>query len=256
MKRIYSGTPRQISGTMTEILSIFSIQKAKSHIIRLTAISLVLFLIPLVSAIDFQLASPESFSLNESFDVSISASTSEIYDVKIFVHDESSKTLSEIYNDKWKNPYYYIKESFPSKTTYSIRVIETSNSYEICARLRKTGKSNYDQVCNPISISDDKEIQDDSQENSQNESSDVQIEEPKNTSEESPPEETSSTQDENPLIETENTSSKRIVLNSPKEAKTSENTFVTKQEKLRLYAVYAFTFFCIIIIILLSLRKL
>ncbi len=52
-----------------------------------------------------------------------------------------------------------------------------------------------------------------------------------------------------PVFEDKN--QERIVL-TPKK----EETFVSNQDKIRLYAVYAFTFFALIIIILLSLRKL
>ena len=58
-------------------------------------------------------------------------------------------------------------------------------------------------------------------------------------------------------------SSKKIVLNSPSENDEvkeeivgEENNFVSKKEKLRIWVVYVFLAFCVVLIVLLSLRKL
>jgi len=46
----------------------------------------------------------------------------------------------------------------------------------------------------------------------------------------------------------------KILLNSP--GKNTESSLATKQEKMRLGIIYGFTFFCLVVIILLALKKL
>ena len=109
------------------------------------------FLIIPVFALDFELNSPERVDVNESFSVTINAQTSEIYDVKVFVEDSDEKLISEIYNDGWKNPRYYILSAFPEQSKFDIRIL-SAEDYSICARLRKTEKTNFDEQCNNITV--------------------------------------------------------------------------------------------------------
>jgi len=219
-----------------------------------------LFSLPLISALDFQITSPDYFEIDENLSVSISAETSEIYDVKIFVQNQESKTISEIYNDGWKTPYYYIKESFPNRKEYSIRIIKEADNYELCTRLRKTGKATYTQECKFLSSSE-QEVQDsqpqesnDSEQNntSKIESTTIEPIEPTKL-EKNDSETTENNISSDPPINQE-IENKKITLNSPQN--NEQEVLVTKQEKTRLWAIYAFTIFCIIIIILLALRKL
>jgi hypothetical protein len=223
---------------------------------KATVISIfLLFLIPFASALDFTLNSPDSVNLNESFSVSITATTSDIYDVKIFVQDNSTKIIiSEIYNNGWKNPFYYIKSIFPEKSEFELRAIDYSSNAALCARLRKTNSSSYSEKCNAISINQDLTV-----EEKTNNINKTTTEENRTTIQEinksSTPEADfipagSPSQNQiEPIIEDKN--QERIVL-TPKK----EEIFISNQEKIGLYAVYAFTFFALIIIILLSIRKL
>jgi len=231
---------------------------------KATVISLLffLFLLPFCSALDFSFTSPESVNLNESFQVVISATTPDNYDVKIVVMDNATKaTLSEIYNDEWKNPFYYIKSAFPAKSEFSVRVIKYSDKSQICTKLRKTGSSSYSEKCSPIEIKQSDAQEQESppeEEDKVNSTSNeikpnktVQKEAPDFTPASSPPSTYSSPEVEKtePVI---NGSNDKIIL-TPKTA--SAESFITKDEKIRLYAVYGFTFFSICIIILLALRK-
>ncbi|MEM4259506.1 MAG: hypothetical protein QXS38_01970 [Candidatus Pacearchaeota archaeon] len=219
---------------------------------KLMAINFFLFfmLIPLANSLDFTISYPEEVSINDSFSVIISAQTSDNYDVKIFVQDLStSKIISEIYNEGWKNPFYYIKSAFPQKSEFPIRVISDANEPQLCARMRKTGFSSYSEKCGAIKIkkqgvsnnlnskdSDGGEetSSDDKEKNSSVDFIPLIPKSPENK------QETSSADD-------------KIYLN-PK--KYSKEEFVTNDEKIRLIAVYSFTAFAIIIIILLAFKKL
>lgn len=205
---------------------------------------LLLLVLPNISALDFGLDSPDEVKLNEEFTATINADTSDIYDVKIFVHTSedqkitSDECISEIYNNDWENPWYYLKESFPDKKQYKIRVISNSGNQEICARLRKTGASAFDTKCNPIAIKDS------------------EIKEPEQTPEE--PEKQSREKISFPspekTISPAATNDTKLTLNSP--AQQTLKPLTTKQGKTRAYLAYSFTIFTIIIIILLALRKL
>jgi len=77
-------------------------------------------------ALEISIDYPQEVKINEVFSVSIDADTSEIYDIKIFVHsseDEEIKSeeyISEIFNDDWANPWYYLQDSFPSQKEYEV----------------------------------------------------------------------------------------------------------------------------------------
>ena len=218
---------------------------------KLTVISLLFLLMPLASALAFEFNAPDSAAVDANFSTSISAAASEDYDVKIFVQDNETKiTLSEIYSEGWKNPYYYLKAVFPDKSDFIIRIKNSSDNAVICARLRKTGGSSYNEECKNIKI-----IGANSQ--SPNEQIPEQISN-SNTSAKSQnliangdfvP---SGEKEQFSQLNKENTSEK-IFLNSGQNSKT---VFITKDEKLRIYAVYAFTALAIIAIIFLVMKKL
>jgi len=214
---------------------------------------LVILILPNISALDIFLDSPSEANLNQEFTVTIDTPDSDIYDVKIFVHNSedtkitSDEYISEIYSNGWKNPWYYLKESFPDKKQYEIKVISNPGNREICARLRKSGASSFDTQCKPITI---KDTQDESIINKDVEN--------KPSSLPSNPLQTSQDQEppvNNPLPQSaEKTNSEKLTLNSPTEQ--VQKTFTTSQEKSRIGLVYAFTIFTVRIIILLALRKL
>lgn len=231
------------------------IPKAILFIIVLTAInSLVL---QNVSALEISLDSPEEAELNSAFTVSISADSAEVYDVKVFVHNseddkiDRNEYISEIYYGGWQDSYLYIKGSFPEKTDYKIRVLESPGEREICARLRKTGTTAFSTQCNIINIigsensEEDKVIE---------KASNKENQEKVTTSEEIIP------ISKTPNQETQNLSYKseeKILLNSKLSKETGfKNSVTTPESGKRKILIYGFTGFCVLIIILLALRKL
>ena len=120
-------------------------------VISITSIFVFAFLVSFASSLEFQLISPSSSNVNTSFSVSISSSVSDVYDVKLFVHDDSKEFCEIYYDGKWNNPFYYLKGVFPQTTEYKVRAYY-SGTTKICARLRKTNSSSFTEVCNPITI--------------------------------------------------------------------------------------------------------
>lgn len=222
---------------------------------KLTAISfsvfVFLFCISLSSAITFQLNSPQNATQNVSFQVSLSAETSDVYDVKIFIYKDS-KSFSEIFNgSSWTNSYNYLLSRFPQIRDYQV-VSHFVGDTSICARLRKSESSSFTEVCQPIKItfSNKEENPNPAEEEQENQEDDEEnITTPKYYTKE--PDFIPETQVAQ--VSQDSSESDRIVLNSAQKPK---ETFISKQEKTRLYAVYAFTAFAIVIIILLALRKL
>lgn len=221
-------------------------------IIILTAINL-----SSVSALEINLTSPDSVFLNEKFEVSITADTLETHDVKIYVEDENSKTISQILNgNEWKSSYYYIKAAFPETKEFKLKITK-QGIWNICLRIRKDGTSNP--VCNEISVisSSAEENEEEPSNSKENNSSEEQTKTEQKI--EKIPEQTNTTIQEipnTPLKET--TENKRIVLNSkPQNTQTkSQEIFTTKKEKTRLAIIYGFAVFSVVIIILMALRKL
>ena len=220
---------------------------------KVTAISLLLILLPVVSAIDFDMDYPDSVNLNDEFSVSLSAETQETYDIKLFVqNNNTNEIISRIYNDGWKNPYYYLKEVFPNNTNFMVKVTNQSDNPVLCARLRKSGATSYSEECSMIKINIE-----DSEDIPENKTLQEAVEQ-ENTSiiknkSLSPDFSSASEPKQEPASEITAESS-RIDLNSQSE--TSENSaFLTADGKLRLLIVYSFTAFTIFIIILLIWKK-
>ncbi|MEM4271533.1 MAG: hypothetical protein QXD13_00340, partial [Candidatus Pacearchaeota archaeon] len=129
-------------------------------------------LIPFSSALKFDFASPSIASIKENISISISATTSDVYDVKIMITDATKKIIfSEIYEDKWRNPYQYIQFAFPEKSDFLIRAIKFSENVQVCIRLRKSGSSSYSELCKPIIIIDQEFSQEPSPNSDENEDS-------------------------------------------------------------------------------------
>jgi len=211
---------------------------------------------PIASALQITLNSPESVELNGEFEVSIEVDSSDIFDIKIFVHksdDQSiarSEYISEIYNDQWSDPWYYIKASFPEQKGYQVKVIESQGEREICARFRKTDTQSTYTECNSITIL---ETNLDNEEAESDEETEEEIEEESKEIE---------SQVESPIIKVDSleiisdNETEKIILNSPGKEIENEKTISTKLEKKRQWILYSFTGLCIIIIILLALRRL
>ena len=223
------------------------------------AINLVL-LLPLITALEFKLNTPESVNINESFKVSINAETTENYDVKIFIQDNEEKIISEIYNGGWKNPRYYIKSAFPNKTEFEIRALSAGN-YEICVRLRKSGKTTFDEACNKIDIKTLIEKEEPLENTEEDKGGNVKIDE--DIEEENLEKGNTNNNLENLSEKKANNEYKilenneRIVLNSGNvEKKDTGEVFLTKREKINRGIIYAFLGFSVVIIVLLALRNL
>ena len=219
------------------------------------ALLAILFL-PFSSAISFNFTAPSSISIDESFSVKISASLSENYDVKIVVEDSLGKTISQIYETSWRNPYQYIKSAFPASSEFQVRAINYSSSAQICVKLRKTNSTQYTENCNPITINPIQSVNPNL----------AAVSEEDSKTQESPAEENLSrpsplainpSSDFIPSAETfqepakENLSEEAIVLNKPK-----QKEFETSSQKLRDSLVYLFALLCIFIIVYLALKKL
>ena len=223
---------------------------------KLMAISILLLLLPLTSAIDFAFNHPSSISINESFSISLSATTSDTYDVKIFIQINGKEArISEIYNDGWKNSYYYVISACPEKSEFEIRVKNYSDNATICARLRKTGTTSPTYTnCSTIIInepeSSSNEETPETNEEQDNSTTNIQKQE---TKEDFIPENNKSQENlQSSQSNTQINSPEKIFLNS--KASSSE-PFISSDEKLRLIAVYSFTAIAIIIIIFLVMKK-
>ena len=239
-----------------------------------TAISIIfifaiVFLISPSSSLEFQLISPSSSNVNTSFSVSISSSVPDTYDVKIFVHDDSKEFCEIYYDGKWNNPYYYLKGVFPQTKEYKLRAYY-SGATKICARLRKTNSSSFTEVCNPITInpltnqtvqaptsnnsasnktssdnSANNKTSPDKSENSQDNTNNLNNMTPDFISDVK----ISESQEQENLSIADND---KIILNKKKE----DSKFIARQEKIWVYALYAFIVLLALIIAYFLLRNL
>ena len=205
---------------------------------------------PLISALEFSFISPESANIEESFNVEIQADTSDIYDIKIFIENEESKIISEIEYEGWKNPFYYIKSAFPGKKEFQIKALFAGN-YEICARLRQSGKSSFDEKCNSIKINSSKEGKE--QEIKKEETASET-----NSNKDNKTEKVKTKEDIAIQAKAQNInlpSNEKIILkaNNPTQ---SVQEFTSKKERIRNTIIYSFTAFTVLLIIILALRKL
>ncbi len=227
----------------------------------LTAIS---FLLPYASAIDFTFTSPDEVAEDEEFEVSITASTTDIYDVKIFVTNEIGKygrgnIVSEVYyNGQWKDPWIYLDGAFPGQTSFQNKVINFSGETEICVRLRLDVEPPpaYDGFCQPINVNGNSGNSNSNNGGGGNE--DESTEEENNDQDTSENPTTSNTTPVNTLLAQQPAPApKKIVLNAPaKNEKIDERSEVTKEQKVRTWVIYGFVFLCVILIVLLALKKL
>ena len=211
-----------------------------------------------VSGLEFTFDSPEEAGVDEEFNVVINADPAgEIYDVKVFVYQETkSNIISEVFFDgEWKNPWFYLQGVFPVTNVYNNKVLENVGETEICVRLRKAGAGGFDEVCKDINVNSGGE--NNAQINNSN--SDSEEEEDEFNSNENKP---ASSQDgvgiiltSHNVIDNVDQEKKKIVLGFVEEEKVEEK-IITKQEKVRRGVVYSFVGFLVLLIVLLALRRL
>ena len=200
-------------------------------------------------AADFDFTYEASSNSENEFNVDIELNSEDIYDVKVFIHDSpdekvsQSEILSQIKNgQKWQSSWNYIISAFPAQKQYRLKLNDSeSNADEkICVRLRKTGASSFNEICKPFNA-ENSPINNSNQ--NEEETQQIQI---------------IQIQQDN-ISNTDYVPEEKIFLNAKKELVIpiqKNTTIITNEEKLRLYLLYAFCFFSLITIILLSLRKL
>lgn len=213
-----------------------------------------------VSALNFSLNSPEEVFTDREFKVSISLDSQEVHDVKIYVEDPSSspKTISEIFNgDEWQNSYYYLDEAYPNKSSFNLKILKEGD-WKICLRVRKSSTPS-ESLCNEISVKSlikeepkiTEEKTNDADKNEEESSEDDAHDESKNTKKYLDNNLSASKRKSNSSAHIQE--QEIIFLNSKDN---SVKTITTKELKKDLTIFYSFTGACIIIIILLALRKL
>jgi hypothetical protein len=202
--------------------------------------------------IDFTFDSPEEIELEEEFVVEINVQTNEVYDIKIFVYKDTKRRnglVSEIYSDgSWKSSWFYLKGVFPSEREFKNRVLENYGDFEICARMRKTGESNFDEECKDIKIIE-KEIEEIPNEEKKEE--ELKTENLINNKSEGKEELSVKN-----LAETKKEINKVIVLNKKENMNEGEEVFISKKEKARRGVFYGFFGMLIFLVIFLALRRL
>lgn len=213
-------------------------------------------------ALEITLDSPQEVELEKDFSATISAETEENHDVKVFVHNsqdakiDRSEYISEIYNDGWQDSYLYIKESFPSQTEYKVKVFKGPGEREICARLRKSGTSAFSTQCEEIRVlGEEKEVSEKEEEEKEKEDEPEKrvIKKVSNSSPQESIKEGSSVE----LAPIAQQKTEKLTLNSkPLNKEKLKKVIKTPEYQKRNFLIYGFVGFCIIIIILLSLRKL
>lgn len=164
----------------------------------------------------------------------------EKYDLKVYIED-NGKIISEIYdenNSKWKSGTYYLDDIFSGTGNKSaivkIRIDENSKDFDgevdIIAKIRKSGTSNILDEVNDIIIINQKATE----ENNQMITGNV-IE----------------------TLEKENLTKNVIRLNNKneKDIKTQE-IWKSKTQYIKEYSLYGFALFCVVVIILLIIKRL
>lgn len=243
----------------------------KSSIQKVMATSLLPLIFFISAVFALELSSPESVNLNDSFEVSVSSQASELSDIKIFAANDEKKIISEIFNDGWKNPFYYLKSVFPEQTIFKIRILE-AGEYDLCVRLRPSGKSSFEEKCNPIQVilgesgrnSEEKEkTSEENDENPKENEEEVNEEDKKEKINEETEQEINSKVLEFQSISTPGIekairiNNTKIIINSPSSKnKIAQEPLILKEGRNQLIIFYSFTAFCIIIIVLLSMRYL
>ncbi len=240
-----------------------------------------------VLAADFTLDSPDSVYLNEEFEVSIDSSLTGKHDVKIFSVDNNNEITSFIYNDGWKNAYYYLKSTFPDEKEYKIKISSSEgeeSEQTLCARLRPEGKTSYTEACTQIEVKqglsdnsneeeDDNDANDNDEENDETNDADNGNEDDDNDESEDDDHNivrsvsksstnTNTNLQAQPLATESNNIEQplqgKIILTKQKADDTSskqEASFSTPKQRTAIWISIAFAVFCVAILILIIFRK-
>ena len=210
----------------------------------LITIFTVINFVQIVSSLEISIDAPESVEIGERFIVSIDAETTDTYDVKIFIHNSEdekisqSEYISEIYGGKWQSSWNYVPEIFPKEKEFKLIVLESPGDREICVKLRKTSTGTASQTkcvkLEVLSSSKQKEI------NSElvSEEQEVKIEEEKSTV---------------VNLDSFSVKSEKISLNQQEKDKIE---VTTKKSKSRDWIIYSLISFLVILVVLLTIRKL
>ena len=185
--------------------------------------------ISLVSAatMQFSLDSPNEVYLEKEFPVSVESDSSDVFDIKIYIY-QASKEYSEIYNDGWKSPNYYINEAFPEQKEFRI-IAHKELEGQICLKARNSDSKKIQEVCNPINVI----------------KSNIGTEDTKT---ESPSKVDEKTKAANQSIK--NNNDNKVILNPKK-----TEVFITKNEKINIFICVAFSVISLVLIILIAFRK-
>jgi len=213
---------------------------------KVMAISLlVILLIGISSALEIDFEFSDEIVPGDEFEISVSADSDEIYDVKIYAYSGvKSDKKSEIFNfveSKWQSSYYYLKEAFPDNKEFKIKLKNETEEGKgiICVKLRKTGTSSYKEECKAIVIGADDE---DEEENADEADENDEGEEANNA-------EADELEDYVKLEE-----DAVIMLNAPINAK-EQTVMLTNQEKIRKSMIYIFVGFLVIAISFYMIRR-
>lgn len=205
-------------------------------------------------ALSLTLTSPDSVSLNEEFEVSISDYAEIVCDVKIFVHTSEEEKISraqyisEIYNGGWQDPWFYLSSSYPEQKEYKIRVVSSPGDRKICLRLRNPESKEFlDEACNEITIEDESRSSEKKETKQEKEEISSNSKEPEPVQEETL---TPISYPENEILQD------KIVLNPKKDLAKTDEVLVTKNDKTRTVLIISFTGFCLILLIFLALKRL
>lgn len=95
-----------------------------------------LFLFPMISAINISIDYPGEVYVNENFTLEINTDSIQLYDVKVDIISKD-KRISKIYYDgKWKSTMYYTKMSLKENASYQLKLEEKAKEAEIIVKLR------------------------------------------------------------------------------------------------------------------------
>jgi hypothetical protein len=113
------------------------------------------FLVAIVSCVAFanalSLEAPEHAVVDENLTVTIRESSEKTMDVKLFV-EQNGTIISQIYQNGWKNAFYYIPAAFPEQKEFLIRIRMPASNAALCIRLRQTGVQKYEESCQVIAV--------------------------------------------------------------------------------------------------------
>jgi preprotein translocase subunit SecF len=215
----------------------------KSSIILL----LFIFLISDVFALDVDFSCPNEVEISKEFECMIKISDTENnYDLKIDIL-ENSERIAKIWNEEsWSSTYYFIKDfiSPDEEKQVKLKIEKDFEKAQGTLRLRKTGSSSF---------SYEEEFEIDLKEREENNGGedneeDKNIEESNKNNEEEDSDDVAS--EDNKASQTKN-----IINLNPQNISNQEVIYESKNEKIKKYAIYAFSLFLILIIIFLLIRK-